>query len=120
MVRGQLDTRFLRERSGFTETTCDKCGEVVLPSEKRFIFLKDGGGIECHACRGKNRKPMRNVPVHHPDRCPFCGNPVTARVSTIFDHTSEAEIEFVAVKVETVCRPCGIVTGRRASYVVGN
>lgn len=32
------DTRFLSERMGYTETTCDKCEDAILPSEQRALI----------------------------------------------------------------------------------
>ena len=50
MKAHDIDTRFITERSGPTETTCDKCGEVILPSEDRHIVKIDEEQIWCCGC----------------------------------------------------------------------
>jgi len=42
------DIRYLSERSGWTETSCDLCGETILESESRFVHR--GDQIICEKC----------------------------------------------------------------------
>ncbi|TKJ32180.1 MAG: hypothetical protein CEE38_23550 [Planctomycetes bacterium B3_Pla] len=48
----RLDVRFVSERSGWTETTCDRCHKQILESETRHVV--DAIDIYCEDCYNKH------------------------------------------------------------------
>lgn len=57
MERNDIDVRFQAERLGPTETTCDQCGEVVLPSERRHAWDgEDYHLVRCDACHNRDNR----------------------------------------------------------------